>query len=192
LFDEIEKAHPEVINILLQVLEDGYLTDAKGRRVDFRNTVIIMTSNIGMDFLRKAQISGFRDKRGRKKLDIKYEEIKEKVLKDLKAKFPSEFLGRVDKIIVFRSLDKKDIKKIVELQLEKLKLRVKKQGLGISLNKDIVGKISNKAFDPAEGARKVRKVIQEEVEDRIAEIISKDNFKKPIKIRVKKGELVLV
>lgn len=192
LFDEIEKAHPDVFNILLQVLEEGELTDAAGKRVNFRNTIIIMTSNVGInDFTKTAGAFGFSGERTldfdnvRKKAEIEYNRVKERVLSSLKEIMRPEFLNRIDKILVFRPLGKEEIKKIVSLELNNLMDRIAKlQELEINFDRSIINYIAEQSYDPAHGARLVRRSIQEKIEDPLAEkIITGEVTKKlPIKI----------
>ena len=136
LFDEIEKAHPDVFNMLLQILEDGYLTDAKGRSIDFTNTIVIMTSNIGADKLQKEANLGFnaKDPKDLNSLEQIHEENKEKVSSELKKSLRPELLNRIDKVIVFRALTKADIYKIIDLQIEELKNRLVKKGISLELS----------------------------------------------------------
>lgn len=179
LFDEIEKAHPDVFNILLQILEEGELTDASGKRVNFRNTVIIMTSNIGMsDLTRTASTFGFSqdnaetDQDARLKAEAEYDRVKDKVLTSLKEAMRPELLNRIDKIIVFRPLGMEEIKKIVSLELFRLAERIlKQQNITLTFEKDVVRFLAEKSYDPAQGARLIRRKIQELIEDSLAEQI---------------------
>lgn len=178
LFDEIEKAHPDVFNILLQILEEGVLTDAAGKRVNFRNTIIIMTSNIGItDLNRQASAFGFSQDRTfelmadeRKRAEVEYDRVKEKVLGSLKEIMRPELLNRIDKILVFRPLGMDEIKKIVSLELNNLVLHVaKQQKINLFFDRDVIKHIAEKSYDPAQGARFVRRKIQELIEDTLAE-----------------------
>ncbi len=178
LFDEIEKAHPDVFNILLQILEEGTLTDAAGKRVNFKNTVIIMTSNIGItDLNKQANSLGFtteRDKNqdAREKAEKEYDRVKQQVLDSLKNAMRPELLNRIDKIVVFRPLGMDEIKKIVSLELSNTFKHIEKhQTLSITADKEAVRYIAEKSFDPAQGARLVRRNIQEMIEDPLAEKI---------------------
>jgi len=175
LFDEIEKAHPEVFNILLQILEDGYLTDAKGRKIDFRNTIIIMTSNLGMNELSRAASLGFQAKNEVLKTQKEeYERMKEKVLEQTKKKFNPEFLNRIDKIIVFRALDSNDIRKIVDINIRELVLRIQKEkNINLEISKKLKEWIAKNGFDPCYGARPIRRIIENEIENKLAEEIIK-------------------
>ncbi len=170
LFDEIEKAHPDVFNIMLQILEDGILTDSQGRRVDFRNTIIIMTSNLGARLITGGSKSlGFSasDEENREKED--YEKIKESVLGELKQAFRPEFLNRLDEIIVFRKLGKEEIKEIARMMLKTLSQRLEENGIKSEFTDAAVEKICEKGFDDTYGARPLRRAIQSEIEDMIAE-----------------------
>ncbi len=161
LLDEIEKAHPEVFNILLQILEDGRLTDAKGRIASFKNTILIMTSNIGSDIIAKESKLGFAgdEESGQK------ENLKEKVMASLKENFRPEFLNRIDEIIIFNYLGKDEIKKIVDLELSKVLLRLKKKKIEIDVSEPAKEFLAEKGFDPNLGARPLKRVIQREVLD---------------------------
>jgi ATP-dependent Clp protease ATP-binding subunit ClpC len=171
LLDEVEKAHPEVFNILLQILEDGQLTDAKGRRVDFRNTIIIMTSNLGAKQLQTNSSLGFRpvadDEVGR--AQSSYELMKEKVQAELKNSFRPEFLNRIDATVVFRSLTVEEIREIVDLMLNRVREQLKAQSMGLEVTQDAKDHLIKLGWDPSFGARPMRRVIQNTVEDVIAE-----------------------
>ena len=170
LFDEIEKAHPDVFNMLLQVLEDGYLTDAKGRRIDFTNTIIIMTSNIGAERLQKEASFGFRAERAKDldDLDAMHDANKGNVLDRLKKEMRPELLNRIDKIVVFRGLTRKDIYHIIDLQIDELQVRLQKQGLGISLTKAAKEYLLEQGYDAKNGVRPLRRLIQDTIEDQMA------------------------
>src|SRR5690625_3735026 len=156
LLDEVEKAHPEVFNILLQVLEDGRLTDSKGRLVDFRNTVIIMTSNVGANELRRNKYVGFNlGESGQE-----YSDMKSKVMDEMKKAFRPEFLNRIDETIVFHALEKKHMKSIVLLMIEQFQARLKELEIDFSITDKAVEKIANEGFDPEYGARPLRRSIQ--------------------------------
>ena len=176
LFDEIEKANPEVFNVFLQILEDGQLTDAEGKKVSFRNTVIIMTSNLGMQELTSAAAKiGFaaRDEKinQKDKLEKDYDRIKEGITEQLKKEFRPEFLNRIDKIIVFRPLGFEELKKITQLQIAQLQTRLLEQNVQMKISAAVIKYIADKSFDPAQGARFVRKNIQNFLEDPLAEKI---------------------
>ena len=177
LFDEIEKANPDVFNVLLQILEDGQLTDAEGKKVNFRNTVVIMTSNVGMrELTNQAAKIGFADRSENPKgqteqLKKEYEHIKNGVLETLKQDFRPEFLNRVDKIIVFKPLGFEELKKITQLQISYLQDRLLEQNVQLKVSPAVIKYITDKSFDPAQGARFVRKNIQDFLEDPLAEKI---------------------
>ncbi len=171
LLDEIEKAHPEVFNILLQILEDGHLTDAKGRRVDFRNTIIIMTSNVGAQLLQKDTSIGFRtgapDETAQATAD--YERMKEKVLGELKNAFRPEFLNRIDATVVFTQLSREQIREIVDLLLARVKAQLAGQQMELIVTDAAKDSIITKGYDNAFGARPLRREIQNQIEDPLAE-----------------------
>ena len=180
LFDEIEKAHPEVFNMLLQILEDGVLTDAKGRKIDFTNTIVIMTSNIGAQKLQKEASLGFHatSKSALDDLDELHDRNKGKVLEDLKKALRPELLNRIDKMIVFRALTKKDALKIMDLQLDDLRKRLVKHGVGLSVSATAKQHLLEKGYDALNGVRPMRRLIQDELEDHIAVGLLDDNYKK--------------
>ena len=169
LLDEIEKAHPDVFNILLQVLEDGRLTDSKGRRVDFRNTVIIMTSNVGAEELKYNKYVGFNLQDGK----TDYKDMKAKMLGQLKKAFRPEFLNRIDDMIVFHSLEREDLRKIVNLMSQQLVDRLKEQHIDLELTDAALEKIAKEGYDPEYGARPLRRSLQKHVEDRLSEELLK-------------------
>jgi ATP-dependent Clp protease ATP-binding subunit ClpC len=166
VFDEIEKAHPEVFNMLLQIMEEGRLSDARGRKVDFRNTCIIMTSNVGAEMIKREVKLGFNVKRDEvKEADQQFAEVKEKLLGQLKRLFRPEFLNRVDATIVFRPLTKEQINDIVTLELNKVQKRLAEHNITLEVTEDAKAYLSQKGYDPDYGARPLRRVIQNEVED---------------------------
>jgi ATP-dependent Clp protease ATP-binding subunit ClpC len=169
LLDEIEKAHPDVFNILLQVLEDGRLTDSKGRTVDFRNTVLIMTSNVGAEALKRNKYVGFNIQDG----EQDYKDMKGKVMGELKKAFRPEFLNRIDEIIVFHALERKHLEEIVTLLSEQLIKRLKEQNISLELTPAAKEKISQEGYDPEYGARPLRRAIQKHIEDRLSEELLK-------------------
>ncbi|MEV2942487.1 ATP-dependent protease ATP-binding subunit ClpC [Paenibacillus larvae] len=191
LLDEIEKAHPEVFNILLQVLEDGRLTDSKGRTVDFRNTLIIMTSNVGAETIKKSSTLGFTVVADAEK-DYNY--MKDKVMDELKKSFRPEFLNRIDEIIVFHSLDEKHIAQIVTLMAEDLRKRLKEQDVDFGLTDRAVKFLAKEGFDPTYGARPLRRAIQKHIEDRLSEELLKGNINKGDSLTIDEqgGELVVL
>ena len=170
LFDELEKAHPDVFNMLLQILEDGYVTDAKGRRVDFRNTVIIMTSNVGASDMHKEVELGFKTETPgeEKHLEAEHAKVKAKVLEDLKKQFRPEFLNRLDATIVFKTLSQNDIKKILALQLADLQKRLDEQDLKLKVTPSARGLLMERGYDMKQGARPMRRAIQDLLEDPLA------------------------
>ncbi|MFK9094854.1 ATP-dependent protease ATP-binding subunit ClpC [Bacillus salipaludis] len=169
LLDEIEKAHPDVFNILLQVLEDGRLTDSKGRTVDFRNTVLIMTSNVGAEALKRNKYVGFNIQDG----EQDYKDMKGKVMEELKKAFRPEFLNRIDEIIVFHALERKHLNEIVTLLSDQLIKRLKEQDISLELTEAAKEKISQEGYDPEYGARPLRRAIQKHIEDRLSEELLK-------------------
>ena len=187
LLDEIEKAHPDVFNLLLQVFEDGRLTDSFGRKVDFRNTIVIMTSNVGAELIRKSGSLGFKAQTD----EVSYEEMKGKLLEEVKKTFKPEFLNRIDDIIVFRSLVKEDLFSIVDLELGYVNDRLKEQSITLDVSREAKQLLAEKGFDPVFGARPLKRTIQRYLEDPLSsEIISgrlKD--KKVIKVGRKNEEL---
>jgi ATP-dependent Clp protease ATP-binding subunit ClpC len=193
LFDEIEKAHPDTFNILLQILEDGYLTDAKGRRIDFTNTIVIMTSNIGAEKLQKEASFGFSATRSSdlKDLSALHETNKGKVLEELKKMMRPELLNRIDKTIVFHALTKKDIFRIIDLQVEDVKKRVQKYGLGIQLTPAAKQYLLEHGYDPKNGVRPLRRLIQDTIEDHIADELLEEKVDKGsiVQVASKNGEL---
>jgi ATP-dependent Clp protease ATP-binding subunit ClpC len=175
LFDEMEKAHPEVFNTLLQVLEDGRLTDGKGRTVNFRNTIIIMTSNVGAETIRKGAALGFGITAD-KAQDDKYEGMKDRVLEELKKSVRPEFLNRIDDIIVFHQLDKEHIRQIVEIMLADLDERLKEFGIKVELTNEAKDHLVSEGYDPLYGARPLRRAIQRMIEDELSERVLEGAF----------------
>ncbi len=179
LLDEIEKAHPEVFNILLQIFDDGHLTDAKGRRVDFRNTVIIMTSNVGADLLRRDAVLGFAVTQDEvKSAEHAYERMKEKVLGEMRNLFRPEFLNRVDATVVFKSLTMMEIRKIVDLMLARVRTALTEQEITLEVTDAAKDYLVEKGFDPKFGARPLRRTIQNLVEDELAEGLLNGKFQR--------------
>ena len=171
LFDEIEKAHPDVFNILLQILEDGILTDSQGRRVDFKNTVIIMTSNVGARLItEKAKMSlGFGSSDGGS--DADYEATKSRVIGELKEVFRPELINRIDEIIVFRKLSSEEIKEIATIMLSSLRKRMEALGYNVEFTPELTDHLAEAGYDDIYGARPLRRAIQSEVEDFLADAI---------------------
>ncbi|HHW28395.1 MAG TPA: ATP-dependent Clp protease ATP-binding subunit [Syntrophomonadaceae bacterium] len=186
LFDEIEKAHPDIFHVLLQVMEDGRLTDAQGRTVDFRNTVIIMTSNVGANLIRHEQRLGF--KAGERKDAMDYEAMKERVTEELRRTFRPEFLNRVDEIIVFHPLEEEHMKEIVELMLKNISKRIAEFGLHLEFTQEAKEFLVKEGYDPVFGARPLRRVIQRMVEDELSEELLAGKFKSGDQILVDVGE----
>jgi len=173
LFDEIEKAHPDIWNLLLQILEDGVVTDSLGRKVDFRNTIIIMTSNVGAELMRKNMVMGF----GVKSDEHSYEQMKEKMLGEAKRVFKPEFLNRLDDIIVFHSLTRDDLTKIVDIEVEKVHKRLKPREITFRLTPEATSFLIEKGYDPAYGARPLRRAVERYLEDPMAEEILRGTIK---------------
>jgi ATP-dependent Clp protease ATP-binding subunit ClpC len=181
LFDEVEKAHPDIFNSLLQVLEDGRLTDAQGRVVDFKNTVIIMTTNLGTRDISKGQSLGFSSGGAS---DGDYDRMKSKVTDELKQHFRPEFLNRVDDVIVFHQLTQEEIVRIVDLMITQVDTRMRDKDMGIELTPAAKALLADHGFDPVLGARPLRRTIQREIEDTLSEKI--------LFGELKAGEIVVV
>ena len=171
LFDEIEKAHPDVMNSLLQVLDDGRLTDSQGRTVNFKNTIIIMTSNVGARLITEKRTLGFTDKKEETDKQKAYEDTKKEVLAELKKEFKPEFLNRIDDIIVFHKLEQEDIRKIIDLMIANVTDLMKKQGIEMEVTDKAKDLVAKQGFDENYGARPLRRAIQTMIEDKIAEAI---------------------
>jgi ATP-dependent Clp protease ATP-binding subunit ClpC len=182
LLDEIEKAHTDVFNILLQVLEEGRLTDSLGRAVDFRNTVIIMTSNIGVDMLKKQGSLGFATRTE----EDTYDKMKDKLLTDVKRHFKPEFLNRIDDIIVFKPLTKDHLYKIIELEIAEVSNRLKDRAITIELSPESIDFLIEKGFDPVFGARPLKRTIQRYLEDPLSEALISGTFKDGSKIAIRR------
>jgi ATP-dependent Clp protease ATP-binding subunit ClpC len=194
VLDEIEKAHPDVFNMLLQIFDDGHLTDAKGRKVDFRNTILIMTSNVGSDLIRKETTLGFSMKTEEsKKAEDQYEKMKEKVLTAMKNVFRPEFLNRLDATVVFHGLSREHIRQIVENEMKLVEKRLQAKDVTLEMTEAAKDWIGDKGFDPVFGARPLRRVIQNEVEDRLSEALLEERFHAgdTIRIDVQNDEIVL-
>jgi ATP-dependent Clp protease ATP-binding subunit ClpC len=194
VFDEIEKAHPEAFNMLLQIMEEGHLSDARGRKVDFRNAIIVMTSNVGADTIKRGATLGFevpRDEAQTQQQD--YEEMRKKVMEQLRRAFRPEFLNRVSATIVFRSLTRDEIKQIVDLELNKVRERLSEHALILDVTDAARTLLGEKGYDPEFGARPLRRVITNMVEDRLSDGILAGTFKlgSTIHIDAKDGELVM-
>ena len=193
LFDEIEKAHPDVMNMLLQILEDGRLTDNQGRTVNFKNTVIIMTSNVGARLITDKNTLGFSSQEADKKEEADYEKIKKDVMAELKKQFRPEFLNRIDEIIVFHKLIDSEIEQIIDIMLKEVAIRLKAQNISISFDKSVKELIAKKGVDKNFGARPLRRSIQNLVEDKIAEEILDGNLKAgdEAKVTAKEDEILI-
>jgi len=193
LFDEIEKAHPDTFNMLLQILEDGVLTDGKGRKIDFTNTIVIMTSNVGAEKLQKEADFGFHasDPTTMKDLDALHERNKDKVSDELKKSMRPELLNRIDKVLVFRALTKKDIYRIIDLQIDELRQRLQRHGLGLQLTAAAKQYLLDNGYDAKNGVRPLRRLIQDTIEDHIANELLDDAFEKGqiIQVSTKNGAL---
>ncbi len=189
LFDEIEKAHPDVFNILLQILEDGRLTDAKGRTASFKNAILIMTSNIGSEYITKMSSLGFLGK----KEEAEKKSLREKIMDSLKENFRPEFLNRIDEIIIFNYLGKEEIKKIVDIELRKVAKRLKEKEINIKVSEEAKKVLAEQGFDPNLGARPLRRVIQRKVLDPLALKIVSGSIQKgsEIVIDAENGKIVL-
>jgi len=186
LFDEIEKAHPDVFNIFLQIFDDGRLTDAMGRTVDFSNTIIIMTSNLGARLITQGHQMGFEKKFGM----IDYDQMKKNVLDQVKRTFSPEFLNRLDEIIVYRPLEKEDVVKILDLQLKQVNESLKEWNVKVKLHKSFVDWIIEKEYKPEYGARSLKRALQHHVEDLLAEELLKGSLAdtEVVEIRVKEDK----
>jgi ATP-dependent Clp protease ATP-binding subunit ClpC len=177
VFDEVEKAHPEVHNMLLQIMEEGHLSDAKGRKVDFRNAIIVMTSNIGADMIKKQTSLGFQLKRDEAiEEKLSYEEMRKKLSESLKRSFRPEFINRLDSVVIFRSLNKEDIEHIVSLELDKVALRLKEHNLTLTASPAALSALATQGYDPEFGARPLRRVIQQKVEDPLSDRLLSGEF----------------
>lgn len=178
VFDEVEKAHPEVHNTLLQILEEGQLTDAHGRKVDFRNAIIVMTSNIGAEMIKRQSGMGFvLEQDSKKEEEFVFKEIREKLLESLKKAFRPEFLNRLDNVIVFHPLNQEHIRKIAEMELSKVSKRLVEREIRLRASQAVVDLVAEKGFDPDMGARPVRRVIQMEIEDKLSDALLAETFK---------------
>ncbi len=173
LFDEIEKAHPDVMHLLLQILEEGKITDSLGRKIDFRNTIIIMTSNVGAELIKKQTSLGF----GAPKLDDNYDSMRDKILEETKRVFKPEFLNRLDDIIVFHTLTKPDLVRIVDLEMKKVIARIKLKDIHLTLDESAQEFLIEKGYDPTYGARPMRRAVERYLEDPMAEELLRGNIK---------------
>ena len=182
LFDEIEKAHPDVMHLLLQILEEGKVTDSMGRKIDFRNTIIIMTSNVGAELIKKQLTLGF----GAPKLDDNYDNMRDKILEETKRVFKPEFLNRLDDIIVFHTLTKPDLVTIVDLEVAKVAARILARNIHIQLDESAKDFIIEKGYDPQYGARPMRRAVEKYLEDPVAEELLRGTYKAGETLQVKR------
>jgi ATP-dependent Clp protease ATP-binding subunit ClpC len=196
VFDEVEKAHPEVHNMLLQIMEEGHLSDAKGRKVDFRNAIIVMTSNIGADMIKKQTGLGFQTKRDEAVEEkISYDEMRKKLNESLKRAFRPEFINRLDSTVIFRSLNKEDIQQIVRIELDKVAERLTEHELVLTATDEALSALADQGYDPDFGARPLRRVIQQKVEDPLSDKLLAGEFVNGDSILVtigEDGEIVLM
>lgn len=177
VFDEIEKAHPEAHNLLLQIMEEGHLSDARGRKVDFRNALVVMTSNVGADLIKRQTSIGFDVKRDQELEEhLAYQEMRKKLLESLKRVFRPEFINRVDGVIVFRALSKESIKEIVQLELDKVSLRLEEHAIVIKITPAALDLFVELGYDPEMGARPLRRVIQQNIEDTLSDSLLSGEF----------------
>ena len=187
LFDEIEKAHPDVMNMLLQILEDGRLTDSQGRTVNFKNTVIIMTSNLGARRITDKKSLGFTSSQAREDTQKEYEQTKKEVMEEVKRELRPEFINRIDEIIVFHKLNDEEISQIIDIMLQEVTKRLNEQKIKVEIDKSVKDLIASKGIDKAFGARPLRRTIQNILEDSLAEEILDGNIKKN-KVNIIKAE----
>jgi ATP-dependent Clp protease ATP-binding subunit ClpC len=183
LFDEIEKAHPDVMHMLLQIMEEGRLTDSAGRQVDFRNTVIILTTNLGSDFIRKGGL-GFTESSA----VMNYESLKARMLDEVKRTFKPEFLNRIDEIVVFRQFDRPEMIRILELEISKVTSRLDRKGIHLVMTPEAQEFLLEKGFDQAMGARPLRRAVQRFLEDPLAEEILRGDLAGSDKVSVVTGD----
>jgi ATP-dependent Clp protease ATP-binding subunit ClpC len=194
VFDEVEKAHPEAHNMLLQIMEEGHLSDARGRKVDFRNAIIVMTSNVGADMIKRQSNLGFSLKRDEIAEEKEaYEEMRKKLLDSLRRVFRPEFINRLDSVIVFHSLNLEHIKQIVQLELDKVADRLEEHEIKLVATTVALEKLAELGFDPDMGARPLRRVIQQKVEDRLSDALLSGEFEKgdTIQVDLKDDEIAL-
>ncbi len=177
VFDEVEKAHPEAHNMLLQIMEEGQLSDARGRKVDFRNAIIVMTSNVGADLIRRQTSLGFELPENEETAEREeYDEMRRKLTDALKKVFRPEFLNRVDATMVFHALTKEEIRKIVDLELNKVSKRLEEHEIDLRATDDARDKLAEEGYDPEMGARPLRRVIQNKVEDKLSDALLAGTF----------------
>ncbi len=189
VFDEIEKAHPEVHNMLLQIMEEGHLSDARGRKVDFRNALLIMTSNVGADMIKRQTSLGFNLQRDEEQEEkMAYTEMRKKLTESLKRVFRPEFINRLDSVIVFRSLSREDIRQIVSLELAKVASRLEEHDIILVPVQEAIDWLAQRGYDPEMGARPLRRVIQQQVEDRLSDLLLSGEFEDGDTIEILLGE----
>jgi ATP-dependent Clp protease ATP-binding subunit ClpC len=174
LFDEVEKAHPDVMNLLLQVLEEGMITDSMGRKIDFRNTIIILTSNVGASTIRRQSTLGFNAMNAD---EADFETMKEKINEEAKRHFKPEFLNRLDELVVFHMLEKPDLARIVNLEITKLSKRLKEKSIYLELTEPAIDLLIAKGYDPSYGARPMRRAVERYLEDPLAEALLRGDIK---------------
>ncbi|MHB8113946.1 MAG: ATP-dependent Clp protease ATP-binding subunit [Bellilinea sp.] len=189
VFDEIEKAHPEAHNMLLQIMEEGHLSDARGHKVDFRNTIIVMTSNIGADVIKRQTGFGFQHKVDEAMEEkLAYDEMRKKLIEALKRVFRPEFINRLDSVIVFRALSRSDIQQIVTLELDKVAERLKDNNIALTASPAAVDQLAEEGYDPDMGARPLRRIIQQKIEDRLSDALLAGEFSEGDTIEVHVNE----
>jgi ATP-dependent Clp protease ATP-binding subunit ClpC len=194
LLDEIEKAHPEAFNMLLQILEDGTLTDAKGRKVNFRNTIIIMTSNIGAEYINRNTGIGFSPRGESSEMqEREYEGMRERVTDQLKQNFRPEFLNRIDGVMVFHALKPEEIRQIADIQIQRVREQLAEQQITITLTDEAMDMLARKGYDHTFGARPLRRLIQNVIEDPLAEGVLEGRFQagSSVVVDVQDDEIVL-
>ncbi len=187
LFDEIEKAHMDVFNMLLQIMEEGKLTDSFGRHIDFRNTIVIMTSNIGANIIKNQSTLGFK----RTSQDRSYEDMKKELLEEVEKHFRPEFLNRLDEVIVFQSLYREDLSRIIDIEVKHVQERLRGMGLQVQLSDEAKEFLIEKGYNPEFGARPLRRAIEQFVEDPLAEEMLRGAYqgKKSLRITIRDGHL---
>jgi ATP-dependent Clp protease ATP-binding subunit ClpC len=194
VFDEVEKAHNEAHNMLLQIMEEGHLSDARGRKVDFRNAIIVMTSNLGAELIMRQAQLGFNIRQDRD-LDekLEYGEMRKKLMEALRREFRPEFINRVDAVIVFHALSMEQITQIVDLELEKVGARLESHRLRLLPTEEARALLAEQGYDPEMGARPLKRVIQNKVEDRLSDALLAGEFKDgdSVVVMVRDGEIVL-
>jgi ATP-dependent Clp protease ATP-binding subunit ClpC len=177
VFDEVEKAHPEAHNMLLQIMEEGHLSDAKGHKVDFRNAIIVMTSNIGADMIKRQTSFGFTAEKDENTEEKEaYTDMRKKLLDSLKRVFRPEFINRLDAVVVFHALTRENIRQIVELELEKVSVRLVDHNVKLDATEKALDQLASEGYDPDMGARPLRRVIQQKIEDRLSDALLAKEF----------------